>query len=56
MVSASQRLLWRVRPEKNLKCIDVADGSIGSIESVGSIGYTGYIGYIVHTGNIPLVK
>ena len=53
MVSASQRLLWRVRPEKKLKCIDVADGSIGSIESMGSIGY---IGYIVHTGNIPPVK
>ena len=37
MVSASQRLLWRVRPEKNSKCIDVADGSIGSIESIESI-------------------
>ena len=53
MVSASQRLLWRVRPEKKLKRINVADGSIGSIESMGSIGY---IGYIVHTGNIPVVK
>ena len=59
MVSASQRLLGRVRPEKNSKCIEVVDGSIGSVESlgsIGSIGYIGYIGYIVHTGNIPPVK
>ena len=59
MVPASQRLLWRVRPEKDSKCIDVADGSVGSvesIESIGSIGSTGYIEYIVHTGNTPSVK
>ena len=56
MVSASQRLLWRVRPEKNSKCIDVADGSIGSVESIESIGSIGYIRYIVHTGNTPPVK
>ena len=53
MVSASQRHLWWVRPEKSSKCIDVADGYIGTIESIGSMGY---IGYIVHTGNIPPVK
>ena len=44
MASASQGLLWRVRPDKKSKCIDVADGSIG------------YIGSSVHTGDIPLVK
>ena len=46
----------RVRPEKNLKCIDVADGSIGSIESMGSIESIGSIGSIVPTGNIPPIK
>ena len=59
MVLASQRLLWRVRPEKSSKCIDVADGSIGSVESIEPIGFNGsigYIGYVVHTGNIPPVK
>ena len=56
MVSASQRLLWPVRPETNSKCIDVADGSIGSIESIESIGSIGDIGCIVHTGNILPVK
>ena len=62
MVSASQRLLRRVRPEKNSKCIDVADGSIGSIgsiesiESIESIGSIGSIGYIVHTGTVPPLK
>ena len=48
-----------VRPEKNRKCIDVADGSIGSvesIESIGSIGSIGYIGYIVYTRKTPPVK
>ena len=53
MVSDSHRLLWRVRPEKKSKCIDVVDGSIGSI---GYIEYIGYIGYIVHRGNIPPVR
>ena len=56
MVSDSHRLLWRVRPEKKSKCIDVVDGSIGSIGSNGYIEYIGYIGYIVHTGNIPPVR
>ena len=38
MVSASQMLLWRVRPETESKCIDVAHRSIGSVESTESIG------------------
>ena len=40
MVSASQKVLWRVRPgKKQITCIDIIDGSIGSIEPIGYFRY-----------------